>query len=76
MGPKGCPKTSVKNYHYSLRNDPEERSSHLVRGGSHKYTIKLTVGGGSHKFAIKLTVGFSDIYCELKIFFLCNKFII
>ena len=24
------------NYHYSLRNNPEERSSHLLRGGSLK----------------------------------------
>ena len=27
MGPIGCPETSVIYYHYSLRNDPEERSS-------------------------------------------------
>ena len=27
------PETSVWNYHYSLSNDPEERSSHLLRGG-------------------------------------------
>jgi hypothetical protein len=27
MGPTGCPETSVMNYHYSLRNNPEERSS-------------------------------------------------
>ena len=25
---------SVQNYHYSLRNNPEERNSHLLRGGS------------------------------------------
>ena len=23
----GCPETSVRNYHYSLSNNPEERSS-------------------------------------------------
>ena len=27
MGPVGCPNTSVKNYHYSLHNNPEEHSS-------------------------------------------------
>ena len=27
MGPLGCPETSVINYHYSLRNSPEERGS-------------------------------------------------
>jgi hypothetical protein len=24
MGPTGCPETSVRNYHYSLRNSPQE----------------------------------------------------
>jgi len=27
----GSPETSVRNYHYSLRNNPEERSFHLLR---------------------------------------------
>jgi hypothetical protein len=27
MGPIGCPKMSVRTYHYSLHNNPEERSS-------------------------------------------------
>jgi hypothetical protein len=27
LGPIGCPETSVRNYHYSLRNNPEERGS-------------------------------------------------
>ena len=27
VGPTGCPETSVRNYHYSLRNSPEEGSS-------------------------------------------------
>jgi hypothetical protein len=39
MGPIGCPETSVRNYHYSLRNNPEERSSQLLRGGSLKSRI-------------------------------------
>jgi len=39
MGPIGCPETSVRDYHYSLRNDPEERSSQLLRGGSLKSRI-------------------------------------
>jgi hypothetical protein len=34
MGPIGCPETSIRNYHYSLRDNPEERISHLLRGGS------------------------------------------
>jgi hypothetical protein len=31
MGPTGCAETSARNYKYSLRNSPEERSSHLLR---------------------------------------------
>jgi len=34
MGPIGCPETWVRNYHYTLRNDPEEHISHLLRSGS------------------------------------------
>jgi hypothetical protein len=38
MGPIGCPETSARNYHDSLRNNPEEResSSQLLLGGSLK----------------------------------------
>lgn len=32
---------SVRNYHLSLRNNPEEGSSHLLRGGSRKSRIPL-----------------------------------
>ena len=32
----GCPEMSVRNYYYLLRNNPEERSSQLLRGGSLK----------------------------------------
>jgi hypothetical protein len=39
MGPIGCPETSVRNYHYSLRNNSEERSSHLLRGGGVNWRI-------------------------------------
>jgi hypothetical protein len=36
MGPICCPKTTVGNYHYSLHYNPEECSSHPLRGGSLK----------------------------------------
>jgi hypothetical protein len=36
VGYVGCPETSVRNYQLSLRNDPEECSSHLLRDGSVK----------------------------------------
>jgi hypothetical protein len=42
MGRIGCPETSVRNYHYSLRKkNTKERSSHLLRGGSLKSRIIL-----------------------------------
>jgi len=40
--------TSVRNYHYSLRNNPEERSSHLLRGGSLKSRTLYPVAEGTH----------------------------
>jgi hypothetical protein len=33
MGLLVYPETTVRNYHYSLRNNPAECSSHLLRGG-------------------------------------------
>ena len=39
IGPIGCSETSVRNYRYSLRNCPEERSSHLLRSGSLKSRV-------------------------------------
>ena len=36
MGPIGCPETSVRNYHSTLRKNPKERRSHLHRGRSLK----------------------------------------
>ena len=41
MGTTGYPETSVKNYHYSLCNTPEERSSAQLRGGRLKSQIWL-----------------------------------
>ena len=35
----GCPETSVRNYHYSLPNSPEDRSNHLLSGGSLKLSL-------------------------------------
>jgi len=33
MGPIGCPETAVTNYHSTLRDIPQERTSHLHSGG-------------------------------------------
>jgi hypothetical protein len=35
-GPIDCPKTSLSNYHYKLRHDPEQLSSRLLCGESLK----------------------------------------
>jgi hypothetical protein len=40
MEPISCPETSVRNYHYTLRYNPEERRSQLLRGGSLKSQTK------------------------------------
>ena len=40
---QSCPETSIINCHYSLRNNPEERSSHLLRGGSQKSRVFMNV---------------------------------
>jgi len=45
MGLRGCPETSVRNYHYSVRNNPEDHSSHLRRGGSLKTLHKILFCG-------------------------------
>jgi hypothetical protein len=36
MGPIGCPETSIRDCHYSLRNSHEESSPHQHHGGSLK----------------------------------------
>jgi len=50
MGPIGYPETSTINYRHSLRNNLEERSSHLGRGGSLKSPYHVCL-------AVKVTVG-------------------
>jgi hypothetical protein len=39
MGPIGRPETSAINYHYSLRNNSEERLYHILNGASLKSHI-------------------------------------
>jgi hypothetical protein len=43
MGPIGSPETSLRNYHYLLRNNPKERSSNLLRSGSLKSRLRFKV---------------------------------
>jgi hypothetical protein len=41
LGPIVCLESSVRNYHYSLSNNPEERSSQLLRAGSLKSRLSV-----------------------------------
>jgi hypothetical protein len=43
MGRIGCPETSVNKYQSTPHNIPEERRSHLHRGGSLKSCISCNV---------------------------------
>ena len=43
MGQIGCLETSMRYYQYWLRHNPEERSSHLLRGGSLKSRVQNLV---------------------------------
>ena len=38
MGQIGCSEKSIRNYHYSLRNNPKDRRSYTLGGGNLKYT--------------------------------------
>ena len=49
IGPTGCPETSVRNYPHALRNNPEERSSHLLRGGRPKSRILRILTSASNE---------------------------
>jgi len=66
MGPIGYPGTSVRIYRYSLRNDTEERSSQLLRGGSLKSRIILMYleGNMQLKNGVQLTY-VSATHCNL-----------
>jgi len=42
MGPIGCPETSVRNCHYSLRHNPEERGSQVFHPFQ-CYTLEILI---------------------------------
>jgi hypothetical protein len=53
--PIACDETSVRNYHYSLPTNPEERSSRLLHGSSSK-SRKDNEG-----YVIKSVIPYTDI---------------
>ena len=61
MGPIGCPETSVNNYHTTLRNIPEERSSRVLIGFPRSMGFCLNVSSVNKiliaaKYIVMLTV--------------------
>jgi hypothetical protein len=56
MGMMGCPETSVMNYHHTLRNSPEERSYHPIRGGSVKSNGKFFSCSYNFPYFVELEV--------------------
>jgi len=63
LGLIACTDTSVRHYHYTLRNNLVERRSHLLRGGSLKSRVSLLV----HK---RLYVRFTHVVTLLRLYFL------
>ena len=53
-----CPEKSVRNVHYTPRNSPEERISHLLRSGSLKFYRQRS----SFWEEFKVTVGFITVF--------------
>jgi hypothetical protein len=53
MGLICCPETSVRNYHHSLRNNPEESSYHQFRVGSLKLRLRIFFSGDMCLFSSK-----------------------
>jgi len=80
MGTIVCPETSVRNYHCSLRNSPEDSNSYLLCGGSLSQAratyVVWRVHVSSHTairrtYAIRHTLHISAFYCgfqDIKIY--------
>jgi len=62
------PETSVRNYQYSLRNDAEERSSHLLRGRSLKSRLLLPIHALSVCCCVQLIISLAVLtQCDTRI---------
>jgi hypothetical protein len=62
IGSIGCPEMSVRNYHYSLFNNPEECSCQLLCGGSLKsrtYSLWFDFWNSKIIFATSLKICYS-----------------
>ena len=73
MGPLGSTETSVGNYHYLLPNNPEERSSHLLRGGILKSHIRYSYIVYLHKTIAQVQQNMTVVKCLVRQYFKTNK---
>ena len=71
MGLIGCPKMSVRNYHYPLHNNPEEHSCHLLQGRGLKSQLKTWLG--CKQIPTVLRYVFSDITKNLAVWWHISK---
>jgi hypothetical protein len=65
MGPIGCPETSVRKFHHTLRYSPEERSSRVVHGGSLKSRIVCLFLNERHCVYCAVRTEYSNIIQDL-----------
>jgi hypothetical protein len=54
----------VKYYHYSLRNNPQQRSYHLLRGGSLKSRMQYFAGKKRKFSSCKAKRGFKQTHAK------------
>jgi len=76
MGQIGCPETSVRNYHCMLCNIPEQRRSHLLRGGSLKSRKLRMTANCSKVIILRFPLHLAYISTLLNLFCWCLSQII
>jgi len=66
----GCPETSVRNYHFTLRKVPKEGRSHLHDGGSPKSRVLIlfSIMVGSNFGALTKVVSFRSVWKNAFVF--------
>jgi len=69
------PETSVRNYHHSLRNNPEERSSHILRGWSLK-SCKHVQNSQSDLGQHTITAFSITVHLRSEVFRACNAHVL
>jgi hypothetical protein len=65
-GTDRLPETSVRNYHHSLHNNPEERNSQLLRGGSLQSRMNVRLCISTKRYSGKMVYKTCNITCEIQ----------